>query len=604
MASFDLVQQGTPACSIVIAERPTPASRLAALELQYHVMTISGAEILIRSEREQVEGRRILVGESSATQGFGLRSEDFKPQEYLIAFREDTIILMGRDWQDTEANRKAQGRSTTDERLQQSRHKIDYWKTVGRPDRSIGEIELPGVYDDQGTCLAAYDFLERSCGVRWYGPSAVNIVIPSRTTLTAEGNDVRRSPALKHRSALPGGNWPFLRGQWGNFTREQVYLYGRRIRQGGERWAGNHTFHRNTIKAVFNDPEYQCQNPRGLGSQLCYTNRKLVNQVAQMARDYFDGRGELPEGWKASGDYFAIVPDDNINLCTCEACQELLQKGRGHKTGFFSSGEMSDYWFSFVNAVAREVRKTHPDKYIVTLAYWRYAFPPDFDLESNVSIAPCLHTCYYPVHAEMRENDMKFYRQWQERTKAPLFLWVYYHHPMEPALIDRWKCFPHVMVHETARVMQMFIRDGVRGIFECGEQDQLEQYVMAKVWDDPEVNVDALIDEFFRLYFGPAGDPMKKFYLRLEGIACDPGNYPPPYHRRDGINWKAVAWERLGTAERMEELGALVAQAEKLVGTEAEKQRVALWRSAIWEWMRQGREQYLATQTENKQIPN
>ena len=162
-------------------------------------------------------------------------------------------------------------------------------------------------------------------------------------------------------------------------------------------------------------------------------------------------KATLPEGWKALGDYFAIVPDDNMNLCNCEACAALLQQGRTHKTGFFSSGEMSDYWFTFVNAVAREVRQTHPDKYIATLAYWAYAVPPSFSLEPNVSVAPCLHTCYYPVHAGMRENDMKFYRGWREKTKAPMFLWVYYHHPMEPALIDKWKCFPNVMVHETAQ---------------------------------------------------------------------------------------------------------------------------------------------------------
>ena len=72
----------------------------------------------------------------------------------------------------------------------------------------------------------------------------------------------------------------------------------------------------------------------------------------------------------------------------------------------------------------------------------------------------------------------------------------------------------------------MFIRDGVRGIFECGEQDQLEQYVMAKVWDDPDVDVDGLIDEFFRLYFGAAGEPMKRFYLRLEDNRLRPGELP------------------------------------------------------------------------------
>ena len=596
LEAVDIVQQGKPACAIVIAENPTPSARLAALELQYHFLKSSGTEVPIRSEKEGIDGQRILVGESSATREFNLRSSDFKPQEYLVAFRPKTIILIGRDWKDTEANRKVQGRPMTGDSLQALRHKIDYWKTVGRPDRSTGQIELPGVYDDQGTCLAAYDFLERFCGARWYGPAELNIVVQSATTLSASGNDVRRSPALKHRSALPGGNWPFLREQWGQFNRDQVYLYWRRVRQGGERWSGNHTFHPTTIKTAFTNPEYQSKNPRGLGSQLCYSHPVLVTQVAQMARDFFDGKGELPDGWKALGDYFAIVPDDNMNLCNCLSCEALLKKSSSRKTGFFSSGEMSEYWFSFVNAVAREVRKTHPDKFIATLAYWAYALPPSFDIEPNVSIAPCLHTCYYPVHATMRENDLTFYQQWREKTKAPMFMWVYYHHPMEPALIEKWKCFPHVMVHDTAKAMKMFIQDGVRGIFECGEQDQLEQYIMAKVWDDPNADVDAMIDEFFRLYFGQAGDPMKKFYLTMESTACNSANYTPPYFRKNGIDWKKVAWERLGTPERMEELGGLMSQAENLAKTDVEKQRVALWRKAFWDWMCQGRDQFNASQ--------
>jgi hypothetical protein len=114
---------------------------------------------------------------------------------------------------------------------------------------------------------------------------------------------------------------------------------------------------------------------------------------------------------------------------------------------------------------------------------------------------------------------------------------------------------------------------------------------MVKVWDDPELNVDALIDEFFRLYFGPAGDPMKQFYLRLEAIACDPGNCPAPYLRRDGIDWKRAAWETLGTQPRIAELAHLMAEAQRRAGTDLEKQRVALWRSALWDWMREGREQ-------------
>jgi hypothetical protein len=296
----------------------------------------------------------------------------------------------------------------------------------------------------------------------------------------------------------------------------------------------------------------------------------------------------------ALGDYFAIVPKDVAKYCACERCQALLERGKDMRTGFFSSGEISDYWFSFVNAVARELRRTHPDKYLATLAYWNYAYPPrDFDLEPNVSIAPCLHTCAYAIDDAVRENDMKFHRAWLARSKAPVFLWNYYHHPMEPVLIDKWKCFPNIMVHQTARAARMFIQDGVRGIFECGEQDQVEHYVMLKLWDDPGLDTDALHDEFFALYFGHAARPMNQFYRSIERIACDQALYPPRSHKQN----KDIAWRNLGTPDRMKNLAVLMAEADALAGTEVERQRVALWHDSLWKWMLDGRAEYEARNT-------
>jgi len=413
-----------------------------------------------------------------------------------------------------------------------------------------------------------------------------------------KGKDIRRSPALKDRDALWAGNWPFMQGQWGPVTRPEVCLFWRRLRLGGEKWAANHTFHPKTIQTKFNAPEYQAQG-KGHGSQLCYTNPKLVEEVAQMARDYFDGKANPPEGWKAAGNYFAIVPDDNSNFCTCDQCKALIASGKRMATGQFSSGTISNYFFSFVNAVAREVRKTHPDKYIATLAYWNYALPPQgFEMEPNVSIAPCLHTCVYAIHKEMRENDMKLYHEWLQRTKAPVFLWNYYHHPMEAGLVDKFKCFPNVMVHRSAETARMFIHDGIRGIFICGEQDMLEAYVLAKIYDDPDQNVDALLDEFFHLYFGNAAAPMKKFYLELENIATNPKNYVKPNYRKNGIDWKNVAWGSLGTEDRMKKLGKFMDDANVLAHTEQEKQRVELWNNALWKWMSDGRAEWLANQKE------
>jgi hypothetical protein len=585
---FTLVRDGEAACTIVTAATPTPSARLAALELQCHVLKMTGVELPVHPGDEAVTGPRILVGDSAAAAALGFTGARLAPQEYVIAFRPDTLILLGQDWEDNEFNRAEDGRAITGETVAGARHVIDYWSTVGFAERSIGEMALPGLYDAQGTCYAVYDFLERFCGVRWYGPAALTQFIPAVRDLRAAGPDICRAPALKHRGAVTRGSWPFLRGQWGDYTDPEVVLFWRRMRLGGEKWSANHTIHRQTVKDLLNDPAYQAHGP-AKGLNLCYTNPALVMRMAELARDYFDRRTPLPEGFKAMGDYFAIVPEDVGQFCRCKDCRSLLREGRGRQTGFFSSGIVSDYWFSFINAVAREVAKTHPDKFIATLAYWGYAFPPkNFPLEPNVSIAPCLHTCHFAHNPATRENDMAFYKPWLAQSTAPVFLWVYHHHPMEPALINNWKCFPHVTIHETARAMRMFIADGVRGIFQCGEQDQLEQYLMMKVWDDPALDADALIAEFFKLNFGAAAAPMQAFYTRLEDIASDPANYP------EGVKWPSeeISWEYLGTPARMEELGALIAEAEQSAATEAEQRRVTLWKVALWDWMVSGQEAY------------
>jgi hypothetical protein len=40
--TFELTREGGPDCSIIITVKPTLAARLAALELQYHILQASG----------------------------------------------------------------------------------------------------------------------------------------------------------------------------------------------------------------------------------------------------------------------------------------------------------------------------------------------------------------------------------------------------------------------------------------------------------------------------------------------------------------------------------------------------------------------------------
>ncbi len=120
LVEITLVSEGKPRASIVVAQNPTLSARLAALELQYHIRKITGAVVPIRTDREEITGTRILVGESKQTNALGIKGDDFKSLEYLIQFRPDTITLIGRDWQDTEENRKELGMDTYGRTIQSS----------------------------------------------------------------------------------------------------------------------------------------------------------------------------------------------------------------------------------------------------------------------------------------------------------------------------------------------------------------------------------------------------------------------------------------------------------------------------------------------------
>ena len=94
-AEVTLVQHGQAKATIITAANPTPAAHLAALELQTHIRKITGAVLPMKTDRSEIAGTRILVGESAATRKLGLRGAHFASQAYLIQFLPDTVVLMG-----------------------------------------------------------------------------------------------------------------------------------------------------------------------------------------------------------------------------------------------------------------------------------------------------------------------------------------------------------------------------------------------------------------------------------------------------------------------------------------------------------------------------
>ena len=199
----------------------------------------------------------------------------------------------------------------------------------------------------------------------------------------------------------------------------------------------------------------------------------------------------------------------------------------------------------------------------------------------------------------MEENDMRFYRDWVRHANGRrLYLWNYYCFP-DLLCGNAWHCFPGFSAHTLARQIKMFARDGIRGMFIDSLSDQVDCYVSFKLLDDPLLDVDVLLEDFFTRYYGAAGGPMKRMYLRIEEIFSDPANYPEDVRKNRNRHFhqtEELAWKYLGTESRMAELGKLMDEATRLAVGEKEKQRVAIFRKAVWDYMVEGRKMYLAKQ--------
>ncbi|MFM1942169.1 MAG: hypothetical protein RI897_1151 [Verrucomicrobiota bacterium] len=572
-----IIEKGEPRLAIHLATQPTPSAALAARELQHGIELITGCQLEM-VHHPDLHGVRLALPSTTFEKSHWTRSADslgLQRYEHAILFEGGGVTLLGHDAED----------STGAE--------IDYLKAT--TESQTGEmIRLPGMFDDQGTLRATYDFIERFCNLRFYGPAPVSVDWQPTTSLTIEARDLRRTPSIPHISGSLTWRWPIMDAQYGKPTEEALRLFERRMRLGGIPWYTNHTLHHYPQRFPQSEhPEFYASEGNG---RLCYSSQTLAQQVAQDARDYLDGKPvpnlDLPRG----SDYFPVVPEDAARFCQCDECRKWLDphtndvpRTPGGQT-IFNDGRASSLWFQFINRIAAELTKTHPDKFISTLAYETYFwYPTEFRLAPNVAIAPCMQVRNY-WHMASYVNELGHYSRWVS-DERPVFLWNYYCFPEEPAVIRNWHCFPGFSAHALGKLAKRYAHDGVLGTFFCGIGEQVDFYLTAKLYDDASQEVDQLLEEFFNRYFGKAGKPMLQFYTLIESTYTNPANWNQNggHHQTE-----QVAWEQLGTEELMQALGNLIEQAQNTSLNARHRQRLDHWTAGVWNYMVEGRKTYLS----------
>jgi len=583
---LELVVDSRARATIVLAQNPTAAAQLAAFELQHYLRKIGGVELRIAREPALVEGNRILVGQSIATARLGYRNDTFSEQEYAIKTFPKTLLLMGFDAQEFSD--------------------VHYENYGSLYSAASGPI---------GTCYAVHDFLESVLGVHWYYPNEeLGEVVPVFATVTAGVLDIRRRPDAPIRSIYPlfsnteqlyFTDWDQRKKFYSSYVDSRLsLLYWIRNRFWASKlYNANHSFHGYDDAFGESHPEWfstksyeRMKQLRYQGAvQPCLTAPGFFEQVVQVARDYFDGKKEAYPGTyrSVSGNFFPVVPNDNTNMCGCSDCRAQ------YRSDFGPVGNASHYVWGFVNHIAREVGKTHPNAMITGLAYFNYTTPPrGMVFEPNVAVTFCKFYTYYAnrnyqdrdyqrISEYVNDNKARFFTTWEYLLKPAMGNWAF------PCMV------PHVHADDVRRLSEIggfmgginqfaylttYSGDSPGGIAWANPVlDFMNMYWRMKLYNNFDFDVDEGLEEYYETFFGPGAGGMASFYTAMENRWMDIGG------GQESRSW----WGKMGTADFMDEVASYIQKARQATeeGTVYRK-RVELIDAGIMQYLLKARERY------------
>lgn len=514
-ADLELIKDGQPLSEIVVEENALPQVQFAAKELQSHLEKISSAKLPIVNVPSDKVPHQIYVGDSKYTREAGVKTDDLVMEGYKIVANDNDLFLVGRDATFPRYPRNFKSPSDADALTKEWQDYVGEKWVLPRnglydPRNFSDELGF-SVYDPTGTLFSVYAFLEQ-LGVRWYMPYGDHgTVIPSMKTISVPIGETAAAPVFSRRfmrwsfpsQDLPGFLW-FKRQKLG--MSEMVwYCHGTSYV---------------TMLTADTHPEYRAEtkgipirSKRDMGAPRLAA--PLREAMVRFADKFFDKYPEMNTWPAAPADGFTNIDDR-------DAAAGWMREDRGQ------NGQLSDYAWTFVNDVAKEVAKEHPDKTVMGLAYGSAREVPNdiAKLSPNVGVAYC-QTRSIRITPEARAQIVGERKAWREKmTSDEFYIWEYYltHEdrnrlPGVPAIFTK-------LMQEDAQAL----RGVSKGEYvECSygtnpnsmRNPALNHYpymVQARLYWNPDLNIPAFLDEYCRLFYGPAQEEMKEFFTFAEEV--------------------------------------------------------------------------------------
>ncbi len=554
----DIVKAGQPVAKVYVADAK-PSAHLQTLmnELLTVVKLSTGADLALLKTEPAADVPAIIIGDCPESRAAGVDAAKLPLGGFEVKTAANRVYLVG--------------------------------STIPLPSNT----GLSDPYSNEGTAYAVADFLERFLGVRWYWPTeAGGRTITQTTDLVIAPVCYRDAPVFQMRNHHPadgyGGTW---KSRW--FDKQQQPprppalkdLETLNLRpmlhclRAGNTWPYLTKVHE-PQQLLRRGAEWRKQNeaifairkdgkPSGV---LCYSSQAALDFLMSGCESVWE-KG-LGASWVTEM-YLSISPGDEPMNCQCVECQKRWDPNspwHGH-----ISGQASKILGTFVKKACEEVRKRWPDKKVVFLPYWNYALCPEgVEFPDNLRIEMCSTSMAGLRQPELRKLIDQDIRAWARQTGGKISTWEYTtwvtgwtHAPLQ---------FPHV-----AQEYYRGNRDVLAGSFLNGEnisewsRNAPTLYCIMKVLWNPDVNIDAILDEMcIRLYGKGAGSARKLLTLMCDRWEKAPWRQPLS---ADG-HLSPVIFTDTWPPEVVSEMEKLWRQAREEMKDDA----LALQRFDYWNW--------------------
>ena len=486
---FGEVEIRPDAVDVVVERKAPPAVRFAADELTNFLAQAFGAAVPIVDEPS--DRTAIVLGDSKWSREAGI-DVDSKPRDtFFIKTAPNRVYLAGRD---------------------HPRHNPLVAPSFSR---SL----------ERATSFAVYAFLEDYAGVRFYFPGELGTVVPKKSLIVVPDVDRAVTPDFAVREWYSG-----KRAYWFGKTENDAErdfmerLDWLRLRMGTKKIPLCHGTRNFKYVERFGKthPEYfslktngsrTIESAVGHSGHLCWTS-PIVEEIYQDVKAALTGkkpsdRGIPLKNWANNVDLengiVDIMPEDGQPDCACENCQKLYRAGE------------DPVWLA-TKSIAERLTADGVKGTVTQMCYGRSRKVPDYDLPSNILVQVAIRGQWSTGRPDLIAGERKQITDWMNKLGHKVWLWTY--PGKHPSVGPDFDGIPQLSMHAWGKYYSD-AADYIIGGFSESETDRfsfnyLNYYVYSRVCWDVKTDIDAVLDEHYRLMFGSAAAEMKELYTILE----------------------------------------------------------------------------------------